>query len=53
MEEKNELGAAEEPLQTLGRMVAQFLNDNRLSTEWVRSESHFGNSKFTQLKRVS
>lgn len=39
-------------IQSLGKEIERFIKeDANLSTEWVRSESHFGAEKFTLFKK--
>jgi len=43
----------DDDVRRLGVEVNRFITDANLSTAWLRKESHFGNAKFSNFKKVS
>lgn len=53
MAEKLMKNMPDEDIKRLGKEVDRFIReDANLGTEWIRSESHFGDHKFSDFKKV-
>ena len=51
MEKTNDTRPVDDSLRILGAMVCDYMHANHVTTEWLRRDSHFGNTQFTQLKK--